>query len=286
MAENTSIAWCDHTFNPVLGCTKVAPGCTNCYAEALMDTRFGKVQWGPNGTRVKTSEANWFEPLKWNRAAERVRCDRCDGCGDYEGGRTILTTCEQCNGTGVVGPDHRPRVFCASLADVFEDWVGSIVDHNWIQLWRCENCNGTEPMTAKHAGHLPLCDCDGPYRPLTMADLRRDLFALIDATPHLDWLLLTKRPENIRRMWPPCTTCHGNGRVDMLEHCPTCDGKGDIPLRKNVWLLTSVSENAGRLLSKKHGTWSPWKTEHPKGEDPKEWPADFHVCEFPSMEAV
>ena len=31
---------------------------------------------------------------------------------------------------------------------------------------------------------------------------RDDLFALIDRTPHLDWLLLTKRPENIQRLWP------------------------------------------------------------------------------------
>lgn len=46
MAEKTGIAWTDSTFNPWIGCTKVGPGCDNCYAEALMDRRWHKVQWG------------------------------------------------------------------------------------------------------------------------------------------------------------------------------------------------------------------------------------------------
>jgi protein gp37 len=127
MGEQTKIAWCDHTFNPWIGCSKVSPGCANCYAEELMDTRYGRVQWGVNGTRVRTSESNWKQPYKWNRKAEAE---------------------------GV-----RKRVFCASLADVFED------------------------------------------RPELVA-WRSDLFAMIDSTPWLDWLLLTKRPENIKRLWP------------------------------------------------------------------------------------
>lgn len=86
--ENSKIEWTHHTFNPWVGCTKVSDGCKHCYAEALMDTRMGKVQWGPHGERKRTSAAYWRQPLKWNREAERE---------------------------GV-----RKRVFCASLADVFE----------------------------------------------------------------------------------------------------------------------------------------------------------------------
>ncbi len=129
MCEITAISWCDHTFNPVIGCTKVSPACDGCYAENLMSTRYGRVKWGApgkgNGTRVRTSPANWKEPLRWNRKAEA------------EG--------------------RRPFVFCASLADVF--------DNLWETQWR------------------------------------RDLFDLIRATPNLVWLLLTKRPQNIVRLW-------------------------------------------------------------------------------------
>lgn len=148
MGETTKIQWTDHTFNPWIGCARVAPGCVNCYAEADMDRRRGRVKWGPHGTRSRTSDDYWHEPAKWNKQAEA---------------------------SGI-----RQRVFCASLADVFEDW-------------------GIEPIL-DHRGEV-IIGPDG-LRRITMTDLRRDLFALIDQTPWLDWLLLTKRPENIIKMWP------------------------------------------------------------------------------------
>jgi protein gp37 len=98
----------------------VYEGCRNCYAERY-GQRFG-VEWGPGGERRVTSKSYWQQPYAWDRAAERE---------------------------GV-----RRRVFCASLADVFERQV----------------------------------ELDG---------LRNRLFRLMEATPHLDWLLLTKRPENV-----------------------------------------------------------------------------------------
>lgn len=91
MGENSKIEWTDHTFNPWMGCTKVSPACDGCYAEAMMDHRYGKVTWGPHGERVRTAPSNWKQPVKWNKEA------------------------------GLAGT--RPRVFCASLADVFDNQV-------------------------------------------------------------------------------------------------------------------------------------------------------------------
>ncbi len=142
MAENTKIQWTHHTFNPWIGCTKVSEGCKFCYAEALMDHRYHRVKWGPQGTRSKTK--TWKDPLRWNReAAEK---------------------------------GERHKVFCASLADVFED------------------------------------------RP-ELVSWREELFQLIGRCDSLDWLLLTKRPENITTMWP-----------DSFPR-----------LRENVWLGTSLA---------------------------------------------
>lgn len=90
MAENTKIEWADHTFNPWMGCTKVSPACDNCYAENLMDTRYGQVRWGAGQPRRRTK--SWAAPRKWNRWSERS------------------------DGTA-------PFVFCASLADVFDNEV-------------------------------------------------------------------------------------------------------------------------------------------------------------------
>jgi protein gp37 len=103
--ENSAIEWCDHTFNPWWVCTKVSPGCKHCYAETLAN-RFHKELWGPTGTHRVTGDANWKQPYKWNRAAEKAW---------FSGQLT-----------------HRPRVFCASMADVFDD-------HESIQpAWREE----------------------------------------------------------------------------------------------------------------------------------------------------
>lgn len=126
MAENSGIEWTTHTFNPWIGCTKISTACDHCYAE-VWDKRFtGGARWGPHGDRTRTK--TWGNPRKWNREAE--------------------------------GASERPRVFCASLADVFDNHK-SILD-----AWR------------------------------------RELWQLIRETPNLDWLLLTKRPQNIKRYLP------------------------------------------------------------------------------------
>lgn len=128
MAENTQIEWTDRTFNPWTGCTKVTPGCDNCYAEGW-SKRSGHVKWGKN-PRKRTTEAYWKAPYVWQREAPQF---------EAQYGR-------------------RQRIFCASLADVFDNQV----DPSW----------------------------------------RQDLFELIKATPNLDWQLLTKRPQNIKKMLP------------------------------------------------------------------------------------
>lgn len=182
MGRDSLIEWTDHTFNPWIGCEKVSPGCKNCYAEAY-DKRVGGVpkaqrnpngngeaelRWGPKAPRTRTSAAYWRQPLKWNDAAISAPL-------------------------GV-----RPRVFCASLADVFED--------------RTE-----------------------------LVPWREDLFGLIAATPHLDWLLLTKRPENIARLWPGLYR-----RESLLTQCPPPSANA----WPNVWLGTTAEnqEEADRRL--------------------------------------
>jgi protein gp37 len=94
MGATTKISWCDATFNPWTGCTKVTAECDHCYAEGWAK-RSGLVQWGHGNPRRRTSAANWRQPVKWNREAEAA--------------------CQ------------RRRVFCASLAD----WADAEVDPAW-----------------------------------------------------------------------------------------------------------------------------------------------------------
>lgn len=135
MAARSKIEWTDSTFNPWVGCTKIArprgapSACDFCYAEGWAK-RSGQVKWGDNPRR-RTTASYWRNPLSWNANASDFQ--RSHG--------------------------RRQRVFCASLADVFDNQV----DPQW----------------------------------------RADLFALIRECDQLDWQLLTKRPQNIRKMLPP-----------------------------------------------------------------------------------
>ncbi|MGE8688580.1 MAG: phage Gp37/Gp68 family protein [Achromobacter sp.] len=160
MAENSKIEWTDHTFNPWEGCQKVGPGCDHCYAETR-NARFGggqAVNWGPGAPRRRTSAANWRRPPAWN-ATPFYACSNCGWRGSFatrhQPGALRFFQCPECDADA---HPARQRVFCASLADVFDN----AVDPAW----------------------------------------RRDLFDLIELTPNLDWLLLTKRIGNVARMLP------------------------------------------------------------------------------------
>jgi protein gp37 len=95
MGDTTEISWTDATFNPWIGCQHVSPGCDHCYAEAQNSFRKWTAggAWGPHAERRRTSAATWQKPRLWN--AEAVAFARAQG--------------------------RRRRVFCASLADVFDN---------------------------------------------------------------------------------------------------------------------------------------------------------------------
>ena len=126
MARDSKIEWTDHTFNPWWGCTKVSPACDHCYAEAWAK-RVGYDIWSNGKPRRFLSEAYWLQPHRWNAQAARSQ--------------------------------RRARVFCASMADVFEWKKG-------LSAWR------------------------------------QRLWKLVEETPSLDWLFLTKRPHLVKRLAP------------------------------------------------------------------------------------
>lgn len=102
MAETTEIQWCDSTMNPVIGCTKVGPPCLNCYAAVSTPVRAMKIEWGAGKPRYRTSDATWKQPLTWERQHQKF----------------------------FAAHGRRRRVFCASLADVF--------DNEWDPQWRAD----------------------------------------------------------------------------------------------------------------------------------------------------
>lgn len=245
MAENTKIEWTDHTFNPWLGCTKVSPACDGCYAEAWAKRAGRPELW--QGNRQRTRPANWRLPLKWN--------------------------------TEAAAAGKRARVFCASLADVFDNEI----DPAW----------------------------------------RSDLFKLIEATPDLDWLLLTKRIGNVKKLcggvsaWPNVwlgstvvTRAEFDRDVDKLRETPArirflsleplLEPMGDIDLTGIDWVIVGGESGSqarpmdprwaehiryrcecyGTAFFFKQGSAANWSTY----KDFDSFPPYLHVREWPTHE--
>lgn len=151
MSETTTIQWTDRTWSPWQGCSKVGPGCDHCYAEALLDKRLHRVEWGPGKARKLTID--WGKPLRWEREAVAT-------------GRTI-------------------KVF-PSICDPFDNEV----DPEW----------------------------------------RAAFFQLIRDTPHLTWLLLTKRIGNAAKMLDEARRNDGVTRIQDFRVTPL----------HNIWLGATI----------------------------------------------
>jgi protein gp37 len=162
MGEITEIQWCDCTWSPWLGCSKVSAGWKFCYITLTAPFRTRHLHHGDPGRR--TSRAYWRQPLRWNSAAQ--------------------------------ASGKRPRVF-PSLCD----WLDAEVPIEWAA----------------------------------------DFLKLVYDTQNLDWLLLTKRPENCLPLIAKClkywcmnASRSGPGLMDWIGAW-AC---GKPP--KNVWLGVSV----------------------------------------------
>jgi len=227
MSQNSSIEWTDHTASPWHGCEHGVyidaggnehehPGCAHCYAERQAKRNPGVLGvWGKEGTRVR-SALFVSNCLRWNKQAGE----------DYERWKFAIENF-QGGEYDAIEPFHWPTVF-PSICDPLEAWGGAIEDSRGVQWFKRDDGSFT---TSDH------------YRDtvaVTMDDLRRELFQTVDACQNLRFLLLTKRPQNIRKMWVPTQW------VGRCASFPNCDHPDCVAgrFRANVCLLTSVSDQA------------------------------------------
>lgn len=179
MGKVTGITWTDHTFNGVIGCTKVSPACTHCYAETAspvaVNRRHGLELWGPQAQRRSASEAMWQDLDRWD---------------------------------AVIRPgDHRRLVFCYSLGDVFEDNNSHMINHKGEHLYvdtveyKLRRPNLKNWRQPREIIFTPTPSTEALV-PVTHDVIRKRLFNRIEQYKGLIFLLLTKRPENVLKMVP------------------------------------------------------------------------------------
>lgn len=267
MAENSGIAWTNHTFNPWIGCTKVSLGCLHCYAEAW-DQRFGDgAHWGPGAPRRRTNVQNWNTVRKWDREAAAA--------------------------------GKRTRVFCASLADVFDNEV----PQEWREdLWKliAETPNLDWILVTKRVGNVERMAPKGgfPKNVIILSTIvnrdeaDRDMDKLVhlkmcglvskigvsyepalgpvDWTPwlsHLDWLIIGGESDQGGAKARPFQIVWARWSIKQ------CQAAGVAVFQKQIG--SNAVESF--LFAEDHY----FTTSDRAGADPAEWPEDLRVRQFP-----
>lgn len=273
MAENTKIQWATHTFNPWIGCTKVSPGCDNCYAEAL-DGRLifgGVTHWGAGVARARTASLTWRALEIWNqRQMENESLAK-------QLGRPL---------------PERPRVFCASLADVADEevplqWKADL----WALLNRVPYLN---VLLLTKRPHLLVRQIPSPLPPniwlgTTVEDQER--------TPRVTHL--TRMPASVHflsvepMLGAIVLPGHFDSELPGSNPWVICGGESgpgarEFKLEWAIDLMNACKARGVPFFMKQLGSNATFRgrefaTTDKKGGDPEEWPHPLRVREFPAM---
>lgn len=188
--ENSKISWTDHTMNFWIGCNKVSAGCAHCYAEvdtfARKERAHGNELWGVNANRHRTAPANWRNPFKWN-ADEWFECHECDWRGSYK--------------DAVLEHDIRMRE----------------------EYYSCPKCESNDLRPTRQRIFVSSLSDICEDHPQILYNWRAEISRIVSACFNLDWLFLTKRPENFNRLW---SQPHYSGKLpDNLWVGTTCENQ-------------------------------------------------------------
>ena len=316
----SNIEWTDTTWNPVVGCTPVSPGCLNCYA-ATMARRLeamGKKEYAPR------SVAEDYRVTGKQSRTIRI--------AEVKNGRAVFTGEVRCLPERLTEPLHwkRPRrVFVNSMSDLFHEAVPfEFVDRVFAVMALCPQ--HTFQVLTK--------------RPERMAEYFRSIE--LDRTRH-DWMndfanSISEPPDNdicINREWPHRNVWLGasaenqdqlDKRVQHLFNCPAavrflslepllgemklqlvkwCPTYGDEVRSKIGWVIVggesgpharefreewaeSIRDQCAHagvpFFFKQYGS-NATRGEEPlafkdrKGAKPHEWPEDLRVRQFPEV---
>jgi protein gp37 len=255
MGQKTAITWTDSSFNPWWGCTKVSPACDHCYAESFAK-RTGHQVWGAGAPRRYFGDKHWAQPLKWERDAIADRAPH--------------------------------RVFCASMADVFDNEVDQA---HRERLWAVirDTPHLTWQLLTKRIGNvrgmLPA-DWAAGYpnvwigiTVVSQAEHDRDVDKLREIPAGVRWLSIEPQIEDIRLDlagidWV-VTGGESGGKArpydlnwarSVIEQC---HAQGAAPFVKQ--LGSNPFQYLGPCGVKRDRA----------GADPAEWPEDLRVREFP-----
>lgn len=303
MGDVTKIQWADHTWNPWRGCTKVSPGCANCYAEQQSRRNPGVLgEWGPEGKRVIAAESYWNKPFAWNREAARWRAtsewypqlarerprvfslsfgDWLEDREDTEVVRMrMLRIIQECQDLDWLLLTKRPQHFRTIMerivwrlggpASLFGKWVANWLDGSpppnvWLGVSVEDQKRADErlPVLLTTPARVRWVSYEPALGPV-------DFTPWLTSSPRLDWIVVGgesgpgARPFKIDWAHRTIEQCKANGVAVYMKQM------GARPYREgNDWTTCFDGSPVWFALN------------DPKGGDPAEWAEYLRVREFP-----
>jgi protein gp37 len=193
MSDETNIEWAEHTGGPYLGCSPWSPGCVNCYAWELAESR---LEWLFRNAYKKAGFEDWQTRPVWGEKATRVLTK-----GFWKDARRLNVQ---------HGKDIARGRWFPSMIDWLDEMPAGIIDQNGNRL---------DP-----------------------AGVLADFLALVFECEYIQWLLLTKRPENfsarLEKAYAASFEKHGADVSSRIRHW--IDGEAPA----NVALGVSVEDQA------------------------------------------
>ena len=271
MGKDTKIAWTKSTFNPWIGCTEVSPGCDHCYARELA-LRHGWAKWGTGQPRRRTSKANWRLPLRWN---------------------------EQAPDSEFAGRKGFWPVFCASLADVFDNEVPIIWRHDlWKLILNTQNL--TWLLLTKRIGNVRQMWPDGPPRNawlgcsvVNQLEAERDIKRLRETPATLRFISYEPALEGINwtgllrgiswliiggESGPHARPLDIGGARSTIAQCREANVAVCMKQVGANPIWGNETSSLGRALRE-----GGYTLKNRAGADPSEWPEDVRIRQFPAV---
>lgn len=308
MAERTAIAWCDHTFSPWWGCTKVSDGCAHCYAETVAD-RFRPGLWGPRGRRRVVGEATWKQPLRWNRAAARDGVRRRVFCGSMCDVFEKLPF-EHPDWRGLF--DARQRLWKMIVGTPYLDWMLltkrpanaflllPLPRNAWLGVSAATQAEADEripillqvPAAVRFVSAEPLLSDIDLFAFLDTPLRNQSLDALMPGNPHhrtpgIDWVIIggesgpRARPCDVEWIRSLVRQCRDAGTAAFVKQLGSCSEEHRAIERFEAFTADAkaaypVAPSRMVVSNRFHDR---------AGADPSEWPDDLRVREWPTSDA-
>jgi protein gp37 len=276
VSDATKIQWTDSTWNPVRGCTKVSPGCKNCYAERFAE-RWRGIPGHPfeQGFDVRLVPEALDLPLRWKKP-RRVFVNSMSDLFHPDVPDEFIA---RVFGTMTRAPQHVFQVL-TKRADRMRDWVTrfpGLCFNVWLGVSVENQATADEriPELLATPAAIRFLSCEpllGPVElpmPKIMVGFPRHITRdrrAIGAPLTLHWVIVGGESG------PGARPCHTDWIRSVVEQCKAA-GVPVFVKQLGAHATDLRADEGFRMYLRDR-----------KGSDPDEWPSDLRVREFPEVQ--